>query len=268
MAKKTQPEISITLYNLREHCKDAASINRTLRKVRKIGYETVQVSGPAGKAVTPEELRAMADDNGLSIIGSHIGLPMMRDDLDAVIDCLHTWGCKYTAIPHMPTPETAGEWRKLAREFVRIGKKLKQERIQLQYHNHAFEFIQYNVRGGKGGTTGLEILFDTAEKKFLQAELDLGWVARGGGDPAQWAKKMKGRMHQAHIKDWGSSQADGGLEWMPVGEGMINWPEAIKACRSAGVKYFIYEQDSCGTTKDEFQAAEISYNNMRSLGLK
>ncbi|MBS3734324.1 MAG: hypothetical protein KGY99_05295 [Phycisphaerae bacterium] len=43
---------------------------------------------------------------------------------------------------------------------------------------------------------------------------------------------------------------------------------ASSACRGAGTKHYIYEQDDCKTTSDPWKAAQISYENMRRLGLR
>jgi sugar phosphate isomerase/epimerase len=210
----------------------------------------------------------MADDAGVAIIGAHIGVQQMREDLSAVIDRLHTWDCRYVAIPSAPGDERdkPGGWRKLATEFSRIGRKLAKEGITLQYHNHHFEFTKYGVRAGKGGQRGIDILYERSDPEALQAELDIGWVARAGADPLAYIRRLKGRLDQVHVKDWGIAGRE--PTWMPIGEGNLNWPPILKACRAAGTKFYIYEQDNCPTNKDPFQAARISLENMHELGLK
>ena len=268
MAKKSHPQISLTLYTLRDFTQNPAQIARTLRRVRRIGYQTVQISGGGLMQVEPPELKKMADDAGVAIIGSHIGLGMMREDLGKVVATLHAWDCRYAAIPHLPREEWQGPngWKKIAREMTAIGRKLAKEGIKLQYHNHHFEFNRVGVRNGRGGKLGLEILFDNSDPKYLQSELDMGWVARAGADIALWVKRLKGRMDQVHVKDWGIVNRD--PVWMPVGEGNINWKQAFAACKAIGVKHYIVEQDDCPTTKDPFRAVQISYENMRALGLR
>ena len=41
----THPMIAAQLYTLREQCKTASDLASSLRKVRKIGYTSVQISG-------------------------------------------------------------------------------------------------------------------------------------------------------------------------------------------------------------------------------
>jgi len=266
MAKRPKSQIGINLYNLRDYVKEPAQIAKTLKRVAKIGFKGVQASGLG--PVDPADLRRMADDAGVAIIGAHIGVQMMRDDLSEVIDRLHTWDCRYVAIPSAPGEERqdAAGWRKLASEFSRIGRRLAKEGITLQYHNHDFEFMKFGVRGGKGGRRGIDILYEQSDPEALQSELDIGWVARAGADPLAHVRSLKGRLDQVHVKDWGI--VDRQPTWTPIGEGNLNWPPILKACRGAGTKYYIYEQDNCPTNKDPFQAARISLEALQELGLK
>ena len=101
--------------------------------------------------------------------------------------------------------------------------------------------------------------------KVLQAEPDFGWIARGGANPVLWAQKLKGRIDQVHLKDWGI--VDDRPEFRAVGEGSIDYPAVIKACKASGTKDFIVEQDTCVVTKDPFLSYSISRANLREMGL-
>jgi sugar phosphate isomerase/epimerase len=262
MARKRPSQIAVTLFTLRDFCNAPEDIVRTLARVREIGYENVQISGHGLMQVPPADLARMAEDAGLRIIGSHIALAMFRDDLKAVIARLPAWGCAYTAIPSMGVEDraTLDDWKARAREFSALGKTLAKEGITLQYHNHNFEFHKFN------GRTGLEILYGESNPKFLQAEIDVAWVARGGGDPADWCARMKGRMDQVHLKDWMMLANE--PAWTEVGEGNLNMPAILKACKKAGVRTYIVEQDACPVTNDPFKSIEISLRNLKRLGLK
>ena len=51
-----------------------------------------------------------------------------------------------------------------------------------------------------------------------------------------------------------------------VGEGNLNWPEIIEACRQTEARACIVEQDNC-YGKDPFDCLQTSYNNMVKFGL-
>ena len=51
-----------------------------------------------------------------------------------------------------------------------------------------------------------------------------------------------------------------------VGEGNLEWPAILDACREAGVEWYIVEQDTC--QRDPFESLGLSLMNLRRLGLQ
>ena len=51
-----------------------------------------------------------------------------------------------------------------------------------------------------------------------------------------------------------------------VGEGNLNWPAILDACREANVEWYAIEQDIC--QRDPFESLAISYKNLRAMGLQ
>jgi sugar phosphate isomerase/epimerase len=266
MPASNASRIAVILYTVREYASAPAEAARTLRRIRKIGYENVQVSGGPFISIDPGTMRKMADDAGLGIVGAHVGLDDFRNNLNAVIDRLHTYGCRYAAIPSFSYGEgTLAKWKAFGKECDRIGKRLKRDGIKLQYHNHAFEFEKLGVRGGKGGRTRFDILMASSSRGALQCELDVGWVARGGYDPAAVLAGLKGRVDQVHAKDWGVVLHE--PIWRAVGEGGLNWNAIVKAGKAAGVKMWIVEQDDCPVTHNPFKSIAISFDNLMAMPL-
>ncbi len=258
-----QPVIAAQLYTLRDVLRTPGEMVATLRKVKRIGYDAAQISGVG--PIEPAELRAIMLDAGVDPIGAHVGLEDFRQNLGKVIADCHAWGVGYVAIPWLPRQDfkTQQDWKRLFKEFEGYARALRREAIVVQYHNHKFEFEKFGIRNGKGGRTILEMMYE--HTRLLQAELDFGWVARGGQDPAEWALKMKGRLDQVHLKDWGI--LDDQEIWRAIGEGGIDWRSVFKACKAAGTRHYIVEQDSCPVTNDPFLSLAISRKNIRGLGL-
>lgn len=261
MAKKYV--VAAQLYTLRDFLKTPADMVKTMARVKKIGYDAAQISGVG--PIDPAELNALMNKAGVTPIGAHVGLNEFRADIDKVIADCQAWDIGYVAIPWLAHQEfkTLADWKKLFREFERYAKRCAKEGLTVQYHNHMFEFEKFGIKNGAGGTTILEMLYSGTE--LLQAELDLGWVVRGGHDPVAWARRMKGRLDQVHLKDWGVVNNE--PVWRAVGEGGIDWPAVIKACKAAGTKHFIVEQDECPITNDPFRSLAISRKNLLAMGL-
>jgi sugar phosphate isomerase/epimerase len=51
-----------------------------------------------------------------------------------------------------------------------------------------------------------------------------------------------------------------------VGNGNLNWEGITKACREAGTKWYIVEQDNCNG-RDPFDSVADSLRNMKAMGL-
>lgn len=249
--------VAAQLYTLREYLKTPADIAQTIKKVRAIGYEAVQVSGLG--PIDPAELKRIVDGEGIEICATHIPFERLRDDIGRVIDEHHLWGCKVIAIPALPGPYRNEEgYRRFAKEASAIGKRLAEAGITLAYHNHSFEFERY------GNETGLDILFKESDPAYLAAELDTYWVQHGGGDPAAWLHKLKERVVAVHLKDMVIKE--GKQLFAEVGEGNLNWPAILEACRAAGIRWYIIEQDVC--QRDPFESLAISLRNVQAMGLR
>ena len=263
MAKR--PVIAAQLYTLRDFVKTPEDIARTMERVKKIGYDAAQISGVG--PIDPAELRKIMLGAGVTPIGAHVGVEQFRNDLAGVIDTCHKWGVGYVAIPWLDASKlaTLDAWKALAREFNGFGRALAGEGIVLQYHNHMFEFEKFGVKNGKGGQMFLDLLFKYTNPKYLQAELDLGWVARGNQSPVAWVRKMANRLDQVHLKDWGVLKDQ--PVWRAIGEGGICWPCVFQACKAAGTSYYIVEQDSCPITNDPFLSLAVSRKNIKAMGL-
>jgi len=253
--KETQ--ISLQLYTLRDYLQTPKDIAKTLAKVRKIGYRIVQLSG-LGKIET-KELKKILDGEGLIGNSTHTSLERLRNETDLVIEEHKILGAEYAVCPWVPDEyHNLAGYRRLARELSETGKILAKHDITLCYHNHAFEFEKF------GKKTGLEILYSESNPGYLKAELDLYWVAFGGGDPSAWCLKYSGRLPLVHLKDLGIK--DNKQLYLEVGEGNLNWKSILPACKKAGARWYIVEQDVC--RRDPLESIKISLNNLHKLGLK
>lgn len=256
----TQPVLAAQLYTVREFTQTADDFATSMTRIRNIGYTAVQVSA-IGPIPNPE-VQAIVDDLDLVICNTHVRpADALWNNLDAVIEQHHLWGCKHVAIGSMPARyREEGEvgFRRFAQEASQIGEKLHAAGLTFSYHNHSFEFVRFGKR------TGLDIIYGESDPRYLQAEIDTYWVQHGGGDPAAWIRKMKRRMPVVHLKDMVIIEDKQVMA--EVGEGNLNWPAILQACREAQVDWCAVEQDIC--QRDPFESLKISYENLRAMGLE
>ncbi|MCM8759562.1 MAG: sugar phosphate isomerase/epimerase [Candidatus Omnitrophica bacterium] len=250
-------KVALTLYTLRDFVQTPSEMEKTFKKVKKIGYNTVQLSalGP----VDTRELKKMLDDAGLKVCATHVSFDRLQNDFNNLIEEHRILGCPHIAIGSLPSNmrnyEGYSQFAKLATE---IGRKILQHGMDFSYHNHAFELVRFN-----NGKTGLEIIYEESDKNAVLAEIDTYWIQYGGGDPAYWIKKMKDRIKVVHFKDMGV--IDNLPTMVEIGEGNLNWPEIIESCRYSGAEWLVVEQDTC--QRDPFESVKISLQNLMAMGL-
>ena len=252
--------VAAQLYTVRQFTQTAADLAASLKKIQMIGYRAVQVSGIG--LIPDAEVKAMVDDLGLTICNTHFRpSDALWNNIDAVIAQHKLWNCKHVALGSMP-PAFRGEgeagYQRFAREASQIGEKLHAAGLTFSYHNHSFEFIRFGKR------TGLDIIYAESDPRFLQAEIDTYWIQHGGSDPAAWIKKVSGRMPVVHLKDMVILNDQQTMA--EIGEGNLNWPVILQACREAGVEWYAVEQDVC--QRDPFESLKISYDYLKTQGLE
>ena len=255
--------LAAQLYTVRDFTQSRDGLARSLEKVASIGYRAVQVSAIGD--IPDAAVKRMTDDNGLTICNTHISYDRLCKALDSVIEQHKLWGCRHVAIGGMPNQFRGSEdgFKRFAAVASEIGEKLAAAGLTFSYHNHSFELVKFGTR------SGLDIVFDDTNPRFLQAELDTYWLQHGGADPVVWIDRMAGRMPVVHLKDMVMLPAEGNQRpqqaMAEVGEGNMNFAGILEACRRAGVEWYAVEQDIC--QRDPFESLAISYRNLRALGL-
>lgn len=247
--------IAAQMFTLREYLQTPDDIATTLRKVREIGYEAVQLSalGP----IETDRLKEVLDRNGLAVCATHIGWDRLRRDIEGVIKEHQTLGCRHVAIGSMPAEyRNEAGYRRFAQEASEVAKALSGSGLTFSYHNHDFELERF------GSQIGLDILIAESDPS-LGFEIDTYWIQHGGGDPAAWIRKVKGRIPLVHLKDM--TIKGGQVRMAEVGEGNLNWEAIVTACRDAGVEWYIIEQDFCD--RDPFESLAISLKNVKAMEL-
>jgi sugar phosphate isomerase/epimerase len=247
--------IAAELYTLRAHLGDAEAIAAGLERVREIGYQGVELAGLG--PIEPERLAGLLREHGLVACSAHVRWERLRGETDSVVEDCRTWGCAHVAVPIMPSEyRDAAGYARFAGEAAEVAGRLRAAGIRLAYHNHAFELERF------GRENGLEILYRSGDPALLDGQLDTYWIQYGGANPAAWIRRLRGRLPTVHVKDMDVSEGEPVMA--EVGEGNLDWPDVLAACREAGVEWLIVEQDVC--RRDPFESLAISRRNLETLG--
>jgi len=249
-------QIAAQLYTLRDYIKTPAEISTTLQKVRKIGYEAVQISGMG--PIDEAELNRILEGEGLTCCATHEDGNKIINETSWVIERLQKLNCRYTAYP-WPAGIDFSKLENildLASKLDAAGKKMRKAGQVLTYHNHAMELVPVD------GKTALEWIYEKSHKKNLQGEIDTFWIQNGGADPVAWCKKLKNRLPLIHLKDYTVNGNNPGFA--AVGQGNLNMPAIVKAAEKAGCEWFIVEQDDC-YGRDPFDNLALSFTFLKGL---
>src|SRR4051812_25850469 len=105
--------IAVQMYTLRNEQK--TDFIGTVRKVKEIGYQGVELAG-FGNLSSPAEAKRALDEVGLKICGNHVALDRLERELPRVIDEQRTLGNHFVLCPWVPEERrrSADEWRKIA----------------------------------------------------------------------------------------------------------------------------------------------------------
>lgn len=247
-------QVAAQLYTVRDFTQTFPDFVHTLRRLRAIGYESVQLSA-TGPFPESEVVSALAGE-GISVRATHEPGKAILDDPGRVVDRLLALGCRYTAFPHPGDApmDTLSDVQALAHRLNASGRVLHEAGLTLCYHNHNTEFRRV------GGRLMLDVLYTETDARYLQGEPDTYWVQYGGGDPVAWCQRLAGRLPLLHIKDY-ITRPNNVPDFAAIGEGNLDWPRIFKAAGEAGCEWYIVEQDTC--PGDPFDALAASFDYIR-----
>lgn len=260
-------KLAVQMYTIREHTGTVSGLDESLRKIRSIGYEAVQLSAVgamAGErpAVDARTARKMLDDHGLRCIATHRPWDSLTGATAEEIDFHQTLGCDYVAIGGAPGIKNLSldGFRAFAREAEALALRLAPGGLQFGYHNHCWEFF----RAERHGRTMMDVLIDECAHS-LMLELDLYWIEHAGADSRRILERSRGRVPVIHVKDKEVVAGTNDTRMAPIGEGNLNWDALIPACESAGVRWYGVEQDDC--YRDPFDCLKSSFAFLSAKGL-
>ena len=248
-------KIGAQMYTVREYTKNLDDLSETLKKLKDMGYNYVQVSGTC-----PYEAKWMAetlDKYGMACPVTHFDPNKILDDTKNVVDFHNQFGCKHIGIGYTAV-HSEEDYEKLKVRLRKATEIAAEKGSMIMVHNHAFEFT--TVFDGKNVMEHFDEDFATNELGFI---LDVYWAKNAGKDPCEVIQKYAGRLSCVHLKDLAPVGDE--KRFAPVGDGIIDFKQVLKELKIAGCEYAFVEQDDC-YGEDPFKCLKRSYDHLVELG--
>lgn len=231
-----------------------------LPALKAMGYDAIEPWLPAYDA-DPRGFRRALDDAGLKCLGFHMPLAGLVETPQRFIEIAQVLGATYLIPPYVAPDErrpTADYWRGLGDKLARGADAAEKHGLAVAWHNHDFEFIPL-----PDGTRPIDRIFE-AGGDMVKFEIDCGWIARAGADPAAELRRFADRIVAIQAKDMapiGTKEDDG---WTATGDGIIDWAGLVPLFRATKADHIVTEHDNPRAWQT-FARRSIDY--LKALGL-
>ncbi len=241
--------IGLQIYTLRNQM--AANEDATLKAVADAGYKQIELGTINADG---ERTAKKCRDLGMMVTSSFCDFKTFTTNggkdvptVDELIRDAKAMQLQHVVFGYVPkgSRETIAQFRAMADRCNAAAPKLRDEGLQLCYHNHSFEFAP--LEGGQ--KTGFEYFVEMFEPA-MKFEFDVFWAKIGGLDPVATLRQLDGRVSQVHLKDMlagSETQWDEGKippdAFQELGDGVIDMAEVMRVSKEIGVEQCHVEQD-------------------------
>lgn len=240
--------IGVQLYTVRSVLED--DFVGGVEQVAAIGYDEVEFAGYYDHS--PADVKALLDRVGLTAPAVHVGIDILRDNLDATLEAAQVIGHQYIVCPWLaPNQRALDQYKEHAALFNTVGEACKAAGLQFAYHNHDFEFEETD------GQRPYDLLLAETDAELVQMELDLFWITKAGHDPLAYFERQPGRFPLCHVKDMAADEM-----MVDVGKGTIDFGAIFAQSEQAGLAHYFVEHDN---PDDPMQSLTNSYNHLKAL---
>ena len=215
----------------------------TLRQLAAVGYRTVEMCSPPSYAnygfaplanLKASEMRQIIQDAGLHCESCHYQFSELKQHLEERIAFARDLGVKQMILSTfgLGRDATMDDWRRAAGELNRIGEGIQKAGLQAGFHNHDFEFKQFD------GVLVYDELMSRLDPKLIKMQFQVAVISLGY-EAATFFTKYPGRFISAHLADWSSNNK----KTVAVGQGVVDWKNLFAAANTGGIKNYFVEVD-------------------------
>lgn len=250
-------KIGIQLYTVRDLLeKDYVG---TIKKMKSMGYEGVELPGGAMKKISPEILSKVLEQESLELAGITFEHDDFIERMEELIVYCKSCNCTTVVYPWIPQEkrQDAQGYRFIAEQMNAWAKKLHSHGIKFLYHIHGYEFEKFEEG------CGFDAWIDAADMDYVKLEIDVYWVEYGGEDSIAFMEKYGSLSPSIHFKDCTDVRT---MKDTEVGNGCINMVSVAEIGLKNRAEWFIVEQEQFD--KPSVESARISRENLTLIRKK
>jgi len=269
--------------------------HRMLAAVRDLGYAGIELGPPGYLGDGPEEVSRRLEPYGLVLAGAFAPLRIadeqgFADDLaflDRTVEILAGTGARgplvlaadendvRLAVAGRPdarreTSLRPDELRRAAERVEAAARRALDRGVLATFHPHTATWIE--------GSEEVAALLEATDPEVVKLCLDTGHTVVGGGDPAELARSMRGRIAHLHLKDVDagvlarvrSGELNVERAWeeglfCPFGEGVVDFGAVIAELQGYD-GWGVVEQDRVAVRLDDVDdVAAIEQRNLAAI---
>lgn len=206
----------------------------TLKKAVDFGFS--ELEGGSNYASSPQEFVSFCKEIGITPIAGSVSFRSSNDELKESFDKIKSYGQEYV-LDYWPwygdVPFSLEDCEKSVERLNEVGSLAKNRGLKFLWHNHDNEFR--NMEKG----LPFDYLMENTDADFVNCEMDIYWVKKGGGDPLEVLKKYAGRVPILHVKDMAPDE-----DFICPGRGIIDFGPIFKEANKQGMEHYIVERDN------------------------
>jgi sugar phosphate isomerase/epimerase len=236
--------------------KNRQQLPQVLAEIASVGYDGVEIGAQHLDLSRPDAFRQLVASHNLQPAAIHVGgeiynpqaIQEALGNLERTVLLAAKAGAMFLAFSGKAKDgKSIEELHIEADSLSRVGQLCQDNGLRLAYHNHYWE-IQDDCRE-------LRYLCEHTDPVLVSLCLDVAWVHRAGGNPAEVAQAFLDRIAYFHIKDTTDA------EWREVGYGDVDLQSLFAVIRTREFPWLVVEQDE--TQRAPVESARLSREYLR-----
>ncbi|UXE67733.1 MAG: sugar phosphate isomerase/epimerase [Chryseotalea sp. WA131a] len=257
-------KIGLQLYSLRDMIpQDPKGV---LKKVADFGYKELEAYSYSDGKIFGMKYKEFSDyvkglgmkvTSGHHLLGKSENTRMMKgtvmNEWERAVNDAKESGQDFMVVAFL-MPDERKDYKGVCEALNKAGELCKKYGVRLNYHNHEFEFEQFE------GQVAYHVMLKELDPKLVGMEMDLYWMHVANQSPAEYFEKYPGRFEQWHVKDMDKTNPK---QQVDVGTGRIDFKSIFAKAKQSGLKHFYIEQEAYPVSS--IDSVEKCIGNLRRM---